>query len=159
MVVFYNCNHFSLNIYIQIVAKRFHSIKFFALRFALATKRGFMSLDMTEEKYWNNLINQSLLRFCLLKVLEKEELHAYVVPQKIDEFSRGYCASPSAGTLYTTLANLEKEGYLSSRVTTRGHTKKLYKLTTKGKKALQAATKSWSRTTFLIAKSVIYNQW
>lgn len=118
-----------------------------------------MPLDMTTEKYWDNLINQSLLRFCLLKVLEKQELHAYIIPQKISEFTRDHCPSPSPGTLYTTLATLEKDDYLSSRLSTRGHTKKLYKLTPKGKKALASATKVWSKTTFLIAKTCIYQQW
>ncbi len=119
-----------------------------------------MALDMTEEKYWDNLINQSLLRFCLLKVLEKEELHAYVVPKKIEEFTRGHAPIPSSGTLYTTLATLEKQEYLLSRIVKKeGRQRKLYKLSAKGNKALAAATKAWSRTTFLIAKSVMYNQW
>lgn len=117
-------------------------------------------LDMTSEKYWDNLINQSLLRFCVLQVIEKEELHAYILPKKIDEFSRGYCASPSAGTLYTTLANMEKEEYLQTRIVKKnGRQRKLYKLSPKGKKALDSATKAWSKVTFLIAKTCIYKQW
>ncbi|MDO8513112.1 MAG: PadR family transcriptional regulator [bacterium] len=116
--------------------------------------------DMTKEKYWDNLINQSLLRFCLLKTLEKEELHAYVLPKKIDEFSHGYCATPSPGTLYTTVSGLEQEGYLQTRSAKKGgRTRKLYKLSSKGRQALQSATKSWSKVTFLIAKSCIYKQW
>ena len=116
--------------------------------------------DLADEKYWNNIINQSILRFCLFKVLEKEEIYAYILPTKIKEFTHGYCPDPSAGTLYTTLANMEKKGYLKSRQLKVGkRLRKLYKLTPKGKDALQEATKAWSRITFLLAKICIYRQW
>jgi PadR family transcriptional regulator PadR len=116
--------------------------------------------DITSPRYWDNLINQSLVRFCLLKVLEKEELHGYVIPAKINEFSKGYCAAPSPGTLYTTLAELEKKGILECRIKKMGkRPRKLYKLSQRGKESLKQATKAWSKATFLIAKTCIYNQW
>jgi DNA-binding PadR family transcriptional regulator len=115
--------------------------------------------DLTSEKYWNTMINQSLLRYCLLKVLEKEELHGYVIPEKINEFSKGYCPSPSPGTLYTTLSDLEKKEILQNRLKKSGKRQiKAYKLTPKGKIALKQATKAWSRATFLIAKTCIYSK-
>lgn len=116
--------------------------------------------NLASEKYWENMINQSLLRFCLLKVLDESELHGYIIPEKIKEFSHGACPAPSPGTLYNTLNELEKNGYLHSRIITKGkRERKLYKLSPKGHVALEYATKAWSRTTFLIAKSCIYRQW
>ncbi len=116
--------------------------------------------DLANEKYWNNIINQSILRFCILKVFEKEELHAYILPSKINEFTHGYSPNPSPGTLYTTLANMEKNGYLKSRQLKVGkRLRKLYKLTPKGKDALEEATKAWSKITFMLAKICIYRQW
>lgn len=116
--------------------------------------------DLASEKYWDNIINQSLVRFCLLKVLEKEESHAYILPDKIADFSRGCCPAPSPGTLYTTLSQMEKKGYLKSRLIKAGkRQRKLYKLSLRGKEALEIATKAWSRTTFLLAKTCIYKQW
>ena len=116
--------------------------------------------NLTSEKYWDNIINQSLLRFCLLIVLEKEELHGYVIPEKIKEFSHDACPTPSPGSLYNTLNALEKNEYVKSRLIKKhGRQRKVYHLSSKGRQALESATKAWSRTTFLIAKTCIYKQW
>jgi DNA-binding PadR family transcriptional regulator len=55
--------------------------------------------------------------------------------------THGYQISP--GTLYPTLHRLESEGLLSSRTTVEeGRSRRVYKITTEGRKALRRARKA-----------------
>jgi len=101
-------------------------------------KGGKMNLE--DPKYWRLLVNQSLLRFFLLKVLDKKGTHGYALQSALTVASNGLC-KPSQGTIYPALKELEKGGYAKGnweKVDNRR--RKVYLLTTKGKNALNAAS-------------------
>jgi DNA-binding PadR family transcriptional regulator len=100
-------------------------------------------MKLEDPKYWHDLINQSLVRFFLLKVLRQEPHHGYVLSKVIEEASLGFC-HPTQSTLYPALAELEKGGYVKVTVEQNGNRKKkIYTLTVKGKDAYVAAAKIW----------------
>ena len=97
-------------------------------------------MDLENPKYWKLLINQSLLRFFLLRSLENKEIHGYALQSALTVISNGLC-KPSQGTIYPALNDLESEGYVKGkwkRVENRN--RKLYTLTAKGRVALGVAT-------------------
>ena len=100
-------------------------------------------MKLEDPKYWRNLINQSLVRFFLLKALRQEPHHGYVLSKAIEDVSLGFC-HPTQSTLYPALSELEKGGYVKVDLEKKGNrTKKIYMLTVKGKDAYVAAAKTW----------------
>mgnify|MGYP002385858642 CR=1 FL=1 len=69
----------------------------------------------------------------------EREIHGAWMSRELAE--HGYDISP--GTLYPTLHRLEQEGLLSSRTTVEeGRTRRLYKITASGRKALRQTRKA-----------------
>jgi DNA-binding PadR family transcriptional regulator len=67
------------------------------------------------------------------------EIHGAWMSRELAE--HGYEISP--GTLYPTLHRLESEGLLSSRSTVvEGHSRRVYKITAEGRKALRQTRKA-----------------
>jgi len=100
-------------------------------------------MKLEEPTYWRDLINQSLVRFFLLKVLRQEPRHGYVLSKAIEEMSLGFC-HPTQSTLYPALAELQKGGYVQVEIEQSGNrARKIYKLTIKGRDAYVAAAKTW----------------
>lgn len=110
-------------------------------------------MKLTSHFYWHKLINQSVLKLILLKILEKESLWGYLLPQKVKEFCQTPY-SPSQGRIYLILGNLEKEGYLKSswQEITPLKGRKLYKITKEGKLILKIAKKEWKNILPIISK-------
>jgi len=83
-----------------------------------------------------NTIYSGLIRLHILHHASKESIFGLAI---IEELARhGY--KLSAGTLYPLLHGLEREGYLSSFEQRNGrHSRRLYKATPKGRKALREA--------------------
>ena len=83
--------------------------------------------------------NDLLTGFIRLHILHHAAEQEIYGQWMIDELARhGYRLSP--GTLYPLLHGLEKKGYLSSRQQRNGKSlRKVYRATTKGRKALAAA--------------------
>jgi len=98
--------------------------------------------DYTTEDYWQKLINQSLIRFFILRALKDKDLHGYILIQEIRKLSNEFC-SPSESTLYPALAQLKKAG-LIQQTSAREKERKTYHLTQKGKDAFKIATKTWN---------------
>ncbi|PIP21882.1 MAG: PadR family transcriptional regulator [Candidatus Nealsonbacteria bacterium CG23_combo_of_CG06-09_8_20_14_all_40_13] len=100
---------------------------------------------MLEEKYWKNLINQSLIRFFILRVLKNiDQIHGYQLGKEIASITRDYCR-PAESTLYPALIQLQKQGLVQSKTTKiNGRTRKVYRLTDKGRTAFRIATKAWN---------------
>lgn len=97
-------------------------------------------MNLEDPKYWHLLINQSLLRFFLLKSLEKEPIHGYALRSALTVISNGLC-KPSQGTIYPTLKELETNDYVRGEWIEFNHRKrKVYLLTKKGKRALNIAS-------------------
>jgi DNA-binding PadR family transcriptional regulator len=98
--------------------------------------------DYTTEDYWKKLINQSLIRFFILRALKDKDLHGYLLIQEIRKSSNDFC-SPSESTLYPALAQLSKAG-LIQQTDAKEKDRKTYHLTPKGKDAFKTATKTWN---------------
>lgn len=98
-------------------------------------------MKLEDPKYWKLLINQSLLRYYLLKTLSEKEIHGYGLVFSLSSISKGLC-KPSQGTLYPALKELEKNGYVTGEwKRVKNRKRKVYKLTSKGKIAYGVATK------------------
>lgn len=101
--------------------------------------------------YWQKLINQSLVRYFILKVLRDHQIHGYVLGELINKYSRGYC-NPTEGTLYPALGEMSRGGYV--KIKTEGK-RKVYQVTDKGKSAYRVAAKCWGEIIPLMQKASI----
>jgi DNA-binding PadR family transcriptional regulator len=70
---------------------------------------------------------KGLLKFFILKMLDREDMHGYAMMSRIEEVS-GWKVSP--GSLYPTLLNLTTQGLIKSKVF---EMRKVFSLTPKGK--------------------------
>jgi len=97
-------------------------------------------MDLENPRYWKLLINQSLLRYFLLKSLEEKEIHGYGLQSALTVISNGLC-KPSQGTIYPALKELESGGYIEGHwVKIKNRQRKMYHLTEKGRTALAVAS-------------------
>lgn len=102
-------------------------------------------MNLENPKYWRLLINQSFLRFFLLKSLSQRPLHGYALIEALVVASNGIC-KPSQGTIYPALSELEKDGYLKGRwEKIKGRKRKIYSLTPKGRNALASASSMFQK--------------
>lgn len=100
------------------------------------------SIDYNSEEYWQKLINQSLIRFFILRALKEKDLHGYLLIKEVRRISNDFC-SPSESTLYPALAQMSKAG-LIQQTTTPQKERKTYHLTQKGRESFKAAAKVWN---------------
>lgn len=101
--------------------------------------------DPTSEEYWHALINQSAIRFFILRVLWEKDSYGYVLSKEVKEMSWGFC-TPTESTLYPALAKMESEKLIfSTKVSTKSRTRKMYSITEKGKDAFRTAAKAWNK--------------
>jgi len=70
---------------------------------------------------------KGLLKFFILKMLDREDMHGYAMMSRIEELS-GWKVSP--GSLYPTLFNLSTRGLVKVKVMEK---RKMFSLTQKGK--------------------------
>lgn len=110
-------------------------------------------IDYTSEDYWKKLINQSLIRFYILRTLKDQDLHGYLLIQEIKRVSNEFC-SPSESTLYPALGQLLKAG-LIQQTNPQDKTRKTYHLTSKGKEAFMVAAKTWNQVIPTLSKRTI----
>ncbi len=97
------------------------------------------------EEYWHSLINQSAIRFFILRVLWNKDTYGYILSKEVKEMSWGFC-EPTESTLYPALAKMEKEKLIfSTRVEAQARTRKMYSITEKGKDAFRIAAKVWNK--------------
>lgn len=102
------------------------------------------SNDPTTEEYWHALINQSAIRFFILRVLWEKDSYGYVLSKEVKEMSWGFC-EPTESTLYPALAKLEKDKLIfSTQVSSKARTRKMYSITETGKDAFRVAAKVWN---------------
>lgn len=111
--------------------------------------------DLESERYWQQMINQGLIKFFLLKALRDESLYGYVLTKKIYDLSWEAC-KPTQGTLYPALGQLERDGYLTVHVTKyKGRERKIYQITEKGKSAFRTAAKTYGQVIPLLNKAIV----
>lgn len=101
--------------------------------------------DPTQEDYWHSLINQSAVRFFILRVLWEKDSYGYILSKEVKEISWGFC-EPTESTLYPALAKMEKEQLIySTKISTKARTRKMYSITEKGKGAFRTAARVWNK--------------
>jgi PadR family transcriptional regulator, regulatory protein PadR len=101
------------------------------------------SATPTSPHYWHALINQSTIRFFILRALWDKDSYGYILSQEIEDLSWGFC-HPTESTLYPALNDLEKKGLIhSTKTVANSRTRKVYHITEQGKLAFRTAAKTW----------------
>lgn len=135
-------------------------------------------MHFEDEKYWQGLINQGLIRFFLLKVIYTDkEIHGYKLVKRIEEVSEGLCR-PTESTIYPALEQLMSGGYLEmikvsatpgqtagsenslvrrrpSGSATGKKVRKVYSLNEKGRSAFRAAAKAYGEILPILRRSIM----
>ncbi len=107
----------------------------------------------TSPQYWRALINQSAIRFFILRALWDKESYGYILSREIEELSWGFC-TPTESTLYPALNDLEKRGLIhSTQVSANSRIRKVYHITEQGKLAFRTAVKTWGEITPALRKA------
>lgn len=110
-------------------------------------------VDYTNRAYWNGIIKMSLSKFFILSVLHKRPMYGYEIAREVDRSTSG-CCSPREGTIYPVLREFEQGGYVTVREeTVGGRDRKVYALTSKGKKAFSVAVEAWIEVADLVRAS------
>lgn len=92
---------------------------------------------------------QGSLDLLVLKILSRRpKLHGYALMTAIEEFS-GEVLRVEEGSLYPALHRMEEAGWISAEWITKenGRRARIYSLTTKGKKQLEAEETRWAAVT------------
>jgi DNA-binding PadR family transcriptional regulator len=110
-------------------------------------------IDYTQEEYWEKLANQSLIRFYILRALKDQDLHGYTLIREIVRLSNEFC-NPAESTLYPALNQMLRAG-LIKQTNPKDLSRKIYRLTPKGKEAFKSAAKTWNRVIPTLSKRTI----
>lgn len=97
---------------------------------------------------------QGTLALMVLKTLDVlGPLHGWGIARRIEQIS-GDLLSVNQGTLYPVLLKLEQEGSIASEwgVSENNRKARFYRLTSRGRKQLQAERRDWEQTTAIIAR-------
>jgi transcriptional regulator len=86
------------------------------------------------------------LDLLVLKTLALEPMHGWGISQRVQQFSRGVL-EVNQGSLYPALQRLELKGWIDALWQTTEHNRraKYYRLTSKGKRALETEIDHWRR--------------
>jgi PadR family transcriptional regulator, regulatory protein PadR len=91
---------------------------------------------------------QGTLDLLILKVVALGPLHGYGIAQRLQQMSQ-QVIHVTQGSLYPALHRLENRGCLAAewKPSDTGRDSKFYRLTAKGRKALEEESRSWARLT------------
>ena len=91
---------------------------------------------------------QGTLDMLILRVASLGPIHGYAIAQRIQQISRDVLRVQQ-GSLYPALHRLENRGLLAAewKESETGRDAKFYRLTTAGRRQLQAETDNWARLT------------
>jgi PadR family transcriptional regulator, regulatory protein PadR len=107
----------------------------------------------TSPVYWRALINQSAIRFFILRALWDKDSYGYVLSKEIEELSWGFC-TPTESTLYPALNDLERQGLIhGTKISANSRIRKMYHITDTGKIAFRTAAKTWAEVIPAIRQS------
>src|SRR5919205_2060 len=95
---------------------------------------------------------QGTLDLLILKVVALGPVHGYAIAQRLQQVSRDVVQVPQ-GSLYPALHRLENRGWLAAdwKASETGREAKFYRLTRKGRAALEEETAGWRRLSGAIA--------
>ena len=92
------------------------------------------------------------LDMLILKIVALGPSHGYAIAQRMRQISREFFQLQQ-GSLYPALHRLEERGLLSAtwRSSDTGHDAKVYSLTPKGRRQLEAEMRGWEKLTGAVA--------
>ena len=95
---------------------------------------------------------QGTLDLLILKIVALGPLHGYGIAQRLQQISKDVL-QVQQGSLYPALHRLENKGLLAAewKLSETGREAKFYRLTRKGRTALDQETASWNRLTEAVA--------
>ena len=99
-------------------------------------------------------VQQGTLALMVLKTLDLlGPLHGYGLARRIEQIS-GDLLAVNQGTLYPLLLKLEHEGAIASQwgASDNNRRARFYRLTTAGRRQLQAETRDWEQTAAVIGR-------
>src|SRR5271154_619893 len=99
-------------------------------------------------------VQRGTLGLMVLKTLDVlGPQHGYGIARRIEQIS-GDILAVNQGTLYPLLLKLENEGSIASQwvASENNRRARFYRLTTTGRKQLQAETREWEQTAAIIAR-------
>src|SRR3954469_8850310 len=98
-------------------------------------------------------ILQGTLDLLILKSLQHEPMHGFAIVQRIRQMS-DEVLQVEQGSLYPALYRLEERGWIKAEwgVSENNRRAKFYKLTSKGKRKLEAERANWNRISKAITK-------
>ena len=96
---------------------------------------------------------QGTLELLILNTLAREAMHGYGIVQRIHEAAEDLLKVED-GSLYPALYRMEERGWIKSEwgVSENNRRAKFYKLTSKGKRKLEAERSNWSRISKAITR-------
>src|SRR6476661_3025352 len=97
-------------------------------------------------------IPQGTLDMLVLQILSLEPAHGYGIARRLEQMSNSVI-QVNQGSLYPALHRLENRGWLAAewKPSDTGRDSKFYRLTRKGREALERETQSWGRLSDAIA--------
>ncbi|SRR5258708_1951250 len=98
---------------------------------------------MTSQK---SVLPQGTLDLLILKILALTPLHGYGIAQRLQQLSRSVI-QVNQGSLYPALHRLENRKWLAAewKPSDTGRESKFYRLTRKGRRAMELESASWER--------------
>jgi PadR family transcriptional regulator PadR len=86
------------------------------------------------------------LDLLILKTLALEPMHGWGISQRVQQFSSGFL-EVNQGSLYPALQRLELKGWITAdwQTTENNRRARYYRLTAKGRKALETEVSNWRR--------------
>ncbi len=97
------------------------------------------------------------LETMVLSTLERQEAHGFEILRRLDQAGRG-SLSMKEGSLYPALYRMEKSGLVKARwddkAKGRGPRRRVYRLTTKGRRQLQRGRQEWNHFVAIIGPIV-----
>lgn len=96
-------------------------------------------------------VPQGTLDLLILTILTREPMHGYGIAQRLAALSHGsFQVNP--GSLFPSLYRLEQDGKLTAewRASENNRNAKYYKLTSAGRKQLEANRRRWDRIAFAV---------
>ena len=96
---------------------------------------------------------QGTLELLILKTLTRESMHGYGIVQRIHELAEDSLRVED-GSLYPALYRMEERGWISSEwgLSDNNRRAKFYKLTSAGRKQLEAERANWERISQAITR-------
>ncbi len=101
---------------------------------------------MNTDEMWVTQLYKGTLELCMLALLAREERYGYEITQALNQ---GDGLGLSEGTIYPLLTRLQREEMVSSRwqESRAGPPRKYYRLTDKGRHALESMSTRWTSLT------------